>query len=123
MHVRLSPRPSVVPFLSLLVVIVTGCSGLPSGTQYAAKPGATGEANRPAPPAPPPGPTEPQTFDGYKVLSGPVTLKPETAAQLTDVLTDRFTFKTSLGGSDCPFKPLVGFRYVADSPVDVIVSF
>lgn len=123
MRGRIIRRALVVAFLAVGVATAAGCGGLPYGAQNAVRPGATVEAYRLDPSADRAGPDEPQTFDGFKVRSGPVTLKPEAAARLTDVLTNRFTFKTRLGGSDCPFKPLVGFRYVAESPFDVVVSF
>src|SRR3954466_7061133 len=116
MHVRLSPRAAVVASLSLVVALLTGCAGRPCGAQNAVKPGATVEAYRLDPSAPRAGLTEPQTIGGFKVQSGPATLKPEAAAQLTDVVSGRYTYKTTLGKSDCPFKPQVGFRYLADSP-------
>jgi hypothetical protein len=110
--------------LCIVALCATGCGGLPVGTEQGIKSGATVQAFRLDPAAPRGSPTDPQTLDGYRVVAGPVQLSPDAANRLTTALTDRYTYKTSAFQPDCPFQPLVGFRYPASPhPVDVIVAF
>lgn len=122
-----SPLPRAVPPLILLCLVAlcaTGCGGLPVGSEQGIKAGATVQAYRLDPATPRGKPTDPQTLDGYKVVAGPVQLSPDAAGRLTDVLTNRYTYKTSAFKADCAFQPLVGFRYAASPhPVDVIIAF
>src|SRR5438270_432537 len=92
-----SPLARAVPpviLIYLFAVGSTGCGGLPVGTERGIKPGAAVQAYRLDPNVPRGNRADPQTLAGYKVVAGPVQLSPDAAGRLTDVLTNRYTYKT-----------------------------